>query len=105
MVAYEAVFEGVADPTRRKILAILKDGELSVGAIASRLPVSRPAVSQHLRILADARLVVHRRDGTRNYYRLERYGFDRIKAYAEAFWDDVLQSYSASAKGANRDED
>ena len=99
------VLEGIADATRREILVILKGGELSVGAIAARLPVSRPAVSQHLRILADARLVAYRREGTRNYYRLDRYGFDRIKAYIDDFWDDVLRSYSAAAKGAYHDDD
>lgn len=98
-VTYDTAFQSMADPTRRRILEKLKRGEMTVGEIASKLPVSRPAVSQHLAVLEEANLVSHRREGTRNYYRLERLGFDRLRVYIESFWDDVLSAYSEAAKG------
>lgn len=72
---------------------------MTVGEIAAVVPVNRPAVSQHLAVLERAHLVAHRREGTRNFYRLERLGFDRLRAYIESFWDDVLSAYSEAAKG------
>jgi DNA-binding transcriptional ArsR family regulator len=86
------------------VLELLKHGERTVGDIAKTLPISRPAVSQHLKVLLDADLVAQRSEGTRNYYRLERQGFDTIRAYVESFWHDVLTAYAEAAKGGKREQ-
>lgn len=73
----------------------LRRGTLTVGELAKVTGVSQPAVSQHLRVLADARLVTHTRDGTRRYYRANREGLDELRRYVETLWDDVLAAYAA----------
>ena len=84
------VFHALADPTRRAILRELRGGPLAVGRLADRLPVSRPAVSQHLAVLKQASLVAERRDGTRRLYGVRPDGLAQVRGYLEALWDDVF---------------
>ena len=86
----ERVLDALGDPTRRKVLAILRGGARSVGEIARRLPVSRPAVSQHLRVLREAGLVRGRREGARRLYAVDPHGLAALRAYLELFWDTTL---------------
>jgi DNA-binding transcriptional ArsR family regulator len=80
------VFEAIAQPTRRRILRLLAEGELSAGAVASRFAVTQPAISQHLKVLREAGLVSERRDGTRRLYRVRPEGMDDL----HGFLADVL---------------
>lgn len=93
MKAYEESIEALADPTRRTIFERIKVRSLPVGTIAEGLPVSRPAVSQHLRILKDAGLVTERRQGTRRLYRADPAGLAALHGYIEDFWKQALDSY------------
>jgi len=88
----------LGDPTRRAIFDRLRGGPLAVGELADGLPVSRPAVSQHLRVLKDAGLVSERRDGTRRVYRVEPNGLVGLRAYVDRFWDEALAAYAAAAQ-------
>jgi DNA-binding transcriptional ArsR family regulator len=99
---YEGVLAALADPTRRSILELLHEGERSVGEIAADLPVSRPAVSQHLRVLQGAGLVGQRRDGTRRIYRAQGAGLLELQAYLQRQWGDVLRAFRAEAEAAAR---
>jgi DNA-binding transcriptional ArsR family regulator len=92
----------LADPTRRAVLDRLRGGPLSVGEIAAGLPVSRPAVSQHLRVLREAGLVSERREGTRRLYRLDPDGVGELRAYVESFWADALGEFKAAAESEGR---
>jgi DNA-binding transcriptional ArsR family regulator len=83
----------LADPTRRAILSRLRGGPLAVGVLAHDFPVSRPAISQHLRVLKDARLVRDRPEGNRRLYQLDPAGFDSLREYLEQFWTDALSSF------------
>jgi DNA-binding transcriptional ArsR family regulator len=89
--------------TRREILALLRAGPLPVGDIAKHLPISRPAVSKHLRTLERAGLVEHRAHGTQNVFRLRAAGFQSARAYLEGFWDEALASFQQLAEGANEE--
>jgi DNA-binding transcriptional ArsR family regulator len=84
------VLDALGNPLRRAILQELRGGPLSVGDIAARLPVSRPAVSRHLRVLEDAGLVQAREEGTRNIYSVHMQGFASVRAFVDAFWDTAL---------------
>jgi DNA-binding transcriptional ArsR family regulator len=88
----------IAEPRRRAILHLVRDRELPAGSIASHFEVSRPAISQHLRVLKDAGLVSERREGTRRLYRLRREGLDEVTRIIEAFWDDGLARLKAEAE-------
>jgi DNA-binding transcriptional ArsR family regulator len=81
--------DALGDPTRRAIVEILRSGPHSVQQIADRLPVSRPAVSRHLRLLKDAELVADRADGTRRLYDLRPDGLDAVRSYLEQVWSDA----------------
>jgi DNA-binding transcriptional ArsR family regulator len=94
-MSYEAALDALGDPTRRRILERLKPGPASVGDVAADLPVSRPAVSKHLKILGDAGLVTHVRVGTRSLYRIDAQGLEAVRAYLDSFWDDVLTAFAA----------
>ena len=91
-------FAALADPTRRQVFERLAKRPLSVGAIADELPVSRPAVSQHLRVLTHAGLVMHDRDGTRRVYRIDPRGFEAMRKYLDKFWDRALAAFKAAAE-------
>jgi DNA-binding transcriptional ArsR family regulator len=88
----------LADPTRRSILELLRDGPLTVADLASRMPVSRPAVSQHLAVLSEARLVTHERAGTRHIYRADGEGLEALRQYLEGMWGDMLSQFAAAAE-------
>jgi DNA-binding transcriptional ArsR family regulator len=96
-VEIDGVLSALADPTRRAILESVRRGPRSVGDIAGRFDVSRPAVSQHLRVLVNARLVRPHRSGRNNYYGLDLHGLGLLRTYVEGFWDDVLGAFQAAA--------
>jgi len=85
--------DALGDATRRAILDRLLRSPSSVGALAEEFPVSRPAISQHLRILKEARLVTDRADGTRRVYQINPQGFENLRAYFERFWAEALTSF------------
>ena len=91
--AAQPAFEALADPTRRAVFELLTDRPRPVGELAARLPVTRPAVSQHLKVLKGAGLVTERKDGTRRLYRVDLDGLSALRAYLDAFWDDALASF------------
>ena len=90
----------LGDPTRRAVFECLARGPRAVGQLASELPVSRPAVSQHLRVLREAGLVTDRPDGTRRIYQIEPQGVRAIHAYLEQMWGQALASFQAAAARA-----
>jgi DNA-binding transcriptional ArsR family regulator len=96
------VLHALADPTRRAILERLRKESLSVGDIAVGLPVSRPAVSQHLRVLEGAGLVRVRREATRHVYSVELRGIVELRKYLDSLWDEALASYKAEASKGKR---
>jgi DNA-binding transcriptional ArsR family regulator len=97
----QAVLDAVAEPRRREILQLVLSQELPAGEIAARFAdVSRPAISQHLRVLKDAGLVVERRDGTRRLYRTRPEGFGDLRAFFQQFWDERLDGLKAAAERA-----
>jgi DNA-binding transcriptional ArsR family regulator len=93
-----AILDVLGDPTRRTIFERLGNGPLSVGALADGLPVSRPAVSQHLRVLKDAGLVSDRKEGTRRLYRVDPAGLAELRAYFDSFWGEALERFAAEAR-------
>jgi DNA-binding transcriptional ArsR family regulator len=90
--------EAIGDATRRALLERLRSGPKPVGELARGLPVTRPAVSQHLRILKEAHLVRSETEGTRNYYRLDPRGFATLRSYFERFWNDALEAFKAKVE-------
>ncbi|HSK16477.1 MAG TPA: metalloregulator ArsR/SmtB family transcription factor [Gaiellaceae bacterium] len=107
-MAYRDAIQALADPTRRTVFETLRDGPRSVGELAAGLPVSRPAVSQHLRVLKTARLVRERRQGTRNFYSVDGEGLAELRAYFEGFWDEALAAFKEAAEsegGSDEPED
>ena len=97
-MAYALSMDALGDPTRRAILERLRRRPRSVGELAAGLPVSRPAVSQHLRVLARAGLVRAHPVGARRVYSLEPAGFAELRAYFDRFWDDALAAFKAAAE-------
>jgi DNA-binding transcriptional ArsR family regulator len=97
-MAYEDALQALGDPTRRSVLEQLREGPRAVGEIAAQLPVSRPAVSQHLRVLKEAGLVTERQDGTRRLYRVDPNGLAGLRAYLEGFWEEALASFKVAAE-------
>ena len=89
----EPMWTALGDPTRRAIFERLADGPRAVGELAAELPVSRPAVSQHLRVLKDAGLVVDRPAGNRRIYHVDPDGLDALRAQLDQFWGKVLATY------------
>ncbi len=101
----DEALRAVADPTRRAILRLVRDDEMPAGEIARRFPtISRPAVSQHLRVLADAGLVAVRPDGTRRLYRWRREGFRDAAGFLAEMWSDSLARLQVAAEREARDE-
>jgi len=94
--------DALGHPTRRAIFEQLRSGARSVGEIAAELPVSRPAVSQHLRVLKEAGLVTERRNGTRRLYRLNPDGLDELRRYVEDYWTDALAVFKGEAERERR---
>jgi DNA-binding transcriptional ArsR family regulator len=91
---YEAVLEALGDRTRRQIVQLLRAGPSPVGELAAVLPVSRPAVSQHLTVLRRSGLVSYEELGTRNVYRLDPAGLGELRAWLDGFWDAALSRYA-----------
>jgi DNA-binding transcriptional ArsR family regulator len=98
------LLDALGDPTRRQVFELLKGGPRSVGELAAALPVSRPAVSQHLRILEEASLVTHQRIGTRHLYEIDTSGVGALRDWVDGFWDEALARFKAAAetKGESR---
>jgi DNA-binding transcriptional ArsR family regulator len=90
-----AAFAALADPTRREVLERLAAGPRAVGEIAAGLPVSRPAVSQHLKVLKEAGLVSDRQDGARRIYAIDPKGLGAMRAWLDQFWDRALEALKA----------
>jgi len=108
-MTYEAVaFTALSDPTRRRVLERLSRGPRAVGEIAAGLPVSRPAVSQHLKVLKEAGLVSDRQDGARRIYAIDPKGLGAMRAWLDQFWDVALAGLKAEierAAAAEKDQD
>jgi DNA-binding transcriptional ArsR family regulator len=94
MTNNDVVFMALSDPTRRRVFERLQSGGLSVGEIARGLPVSRPAVSQHLRVLKGAGLVSDRAAGTRRVYHIDPRGLAAVRAWLDQFWDVAMRAYA-----------
>lgn len=92
----------ITEPRRRDILYLVRDGELTSSAIASHFDISAPAISQHLKVLEEAGLVVVRRAGTKRFYGIRREGFADLKNYIESFWDDSLMRLKEAAEEEER---
>lgn len=97
-MAYESALTALADPTRRTVLERLRGGPRPVGEIARGLPVSRPAVSQHLRVLKEAGLVHERREGTRHLYSVNGDALAEVRDYFERFWEEALAAFKEAAE-------
>jgi DNA-binding transcriptional ArsR family regulator len=94
----QARLAALGDPSRRAIFDLLADGPLPVGEIARRLPVTRSAVSQHLRVLGDVGIVVHETLGTRNFYRLDPKAVAQIRDYLDNVWTKALSTFRSRAE-------
>lgn len=88
-------FAALSDPTRRAVFERLKDGPKAVGDLAATMPVTRPAVSQHLQILKEAGLVTARADGRRRVYQIDPKGLGQLRAWLDKFWEAALGSFQA----------
>ena len=92
------VFKALSDPTRRDVFERLTSGPRAVGELAEELPVTRPAVSQHLKALKDAGLVTEQRDGTRRVYQIDPAGLGEMRAWLDQFWDSALAAFQAEVR-------
>ncbi|MCH8919712.1 MAG: winged helix-turn-helix transcriptional regulator [Chloroflexi bacterium] len=108
MSAYGRALHALADETRRSVFERLRTGPRPVGELAKDLPVSRPAVSQHLRVLREAKLVRERREGTRRLYSIDPEGLLTLREYLDGYWGEVLAAFKSAAereaKGYGDDE-
>ncbi len=100
--AVDATIRALAEPRRRRILRLVWDGELSAGQIASRFDVTRPAISQHLRVLVNAGLVTERRQGTRRLYRARPEGLAGLREFLDEFWGERLLRLKHAAEAEER---
>jgi DNA-binding transcriptional ArsR family regulator len=96
--------DALGDPTRRAIFERLGQGPCAVGELAKELPVSRPAVSQHLKVLKQAGLVVDQAAGTRRLYRLNPHGIDVLRAYFQQFWIRAMSDFKAAAEAEHEND-
>lgn len=103
-MAYAEVFTALADPTRRHIFEALRQRPKTVGELARDQPVSRPAVSQHLKVLQSAKLVSIEPRGNRHLYSIKRDGLEDLRLYLESFWSDALSAYGAEIAQRMKDE-
>jgi DNA-binding transcriptional ArsR family regulator len=99
-MSYQSALEILADPTRRTIVERLRAGPAPVVDIATGLPVSRPAVSKHLRLMLDAGVVRMRTNGTRHLYELDLNTLDEVRRWLDGFWDDALRRFKTHAEQA-----
>src|SRR5918997_5343879 len=100
-MAYDQAITALGDATRRRVFELLREGPRPVGELAAGLPVSRPAVSQHLRVLKEAGLVSERREGTRRLYSVNGDGLADLREYIDGLWQEALDAFKAAA---DRDE-
>ena len=101
MTNHSRAFVALADPTRRLVFERLARQPMSVGRLARGLTVTRPAVSQHLRVLKTAGLVIDREEGTRRIYRVDPRGIDAMRSYLDRFWDHSLAAFKVAAEREN----
>ncbi len=94
----DQLLTALADPTRRQVLEHLRTGPLSVAEIAAQMPVSRPAVSQHLKVLSDAGLLKVEAQGNRRIYAVDVEGLAPLRRWLESFWEDVLKNFAAEVE-------
>jgi DNA-binding transcriptional ArsR family regulator len=94
----EQILDALGDPTRRSVFERLRGGPRSVGEIAHGMAVTRPAVSQHLKVLKGARLVVDRAEGTRRLYAVEAQGLEALRGWLDGFWDEALAAFKQAAE-------
>jgi len=98
MINAERAFDALGDPTRRIVLKRLRNGARSVGEIAHGMDVSRPAVSQHLKVLKTAGLVVIRAEGTRRLYGIDTRGIETLRSWLDGFWGETLVAFKKAAE-------
>lgn len=104
-MAYETDgWAALGDPTRRAVFERLADGPRSVGELASGMPVSRPAVSQHLKVLKDAGLVIDRPEGNRRLYQINADGVGALRAYLDRFWNQSLAAFKRAAEQPSKED-
>src|SRR6202000_2459556 len=103
-MTYGNALAALADPTRRQVFKRLRGGGQPVGRIAQDLPVSRPAVSQHLKVLKEAGLVRETRDGTRRIYEIDRQGLGELRRWLDQFWDVALDAFTAAVATTHEGE-
>jgi DNA-binding transcriptional ArsR family regulator len=104
-MANARAFAALSDPTRREVFERLADGPRAVGELARGLPVSRPAVSQHLKVLKEAGLVTDRADGTRRVYQIDPHGLGQLRGWLDRFWDVALSAFAEEAERQEREGD
>src|SRR5947209_13500727 len=104
MTNASAAFSALYDPTRRAVFESLRDGPRPVGEIARGLPVTRPAVSQHLKVLKGAGLVADRSEGTRRIYYIDPKGLGAMRAWLDQFWDSALSAFAEEVERASKEE-
>ena len=102
VMAYGSALAVLADPTRRKVFERLRAGPRPVNMLAAGLPVSRPAVSQHLKVLKDAGLVDERSEGVRRIYSLRREGLIELRTWLDSFWGDALEAFALEAERSHK---
>ncbi len=105
MSANQLQLDALGDATRRAIFERLARGPRSVAELANGLPVTRPAVSQHLKVLKEARLVRVRSEGTRNYYEVDAAGLEAVRKWLDRFWDRALVAFKEAAEAAQKEEE
>src|SRR5258705_11814042 len=98
MISADQAFDALGDPTRRHVFASLRQGRRSVGEIAEGMRVSRPAVSQHLKVLKQAGLVAVRSEGTRRLYSIDMAGIEALRSWLDGFWEDALSAFKKCAE-------
>src|SRR5215471_17921590 len=97
-MTYESALLALADPTRRQVFEHLRNGPRAVGEIAAEMPVSRPAVSQHLKVLKEAGLVADQAEGTRRVYYIDPQGLGALRSWLDQFWDTALDAFKAEVE-------
>jgi DNA-binding transcriptional ArsR family regulator len=104
-MAYGEALAALADPTRRRVFERLRSGPKPVGALARGMPVSRPAVSQHLKALKEAGLVADRPEGTRRVYYIDPHGLAMLRKWLDQFWDEALAAFQAEVEKMSEQKD
>jgi DNA-binding transcriptional ArsR family regulator len=105
MAATNLAFAALADPTRREVFERLAEGPKAVGELAAGLPVSRPAVSQHLKVLKEAGLVSDQPHGARHVYQIDPRGLGQLRAWLDRYWDAALAAFQAAVESDEQEEE